>query len=494
MGPEQEPLLDELTEALEAVLEHQFLNKMEYYQPTPKWLGIHQSPKLKKWVSGANGVGKTTGGAMEVIWGATATHPYRRMTRGEDWWAISPSFENSVDVAQRKIFEYLPAGRIKHFNRELRVLQVYAEHGTVGSIGFKSGDQDPKKYAGSRKDGVWGDEPLPQPVYRECMARQRPDSPLRFICSFTPVPGMEDWIATDIEDPWAEGDEKFSDHEFWYLDMDDNPHTDEHTKKALRDAFEGTREADARLRGRSTARASLMYPTFKRGLHVVHPFRLDPEEWAIFHGIDPHPQVPIHHLYLGAHQSGHYAIVGEHISPKDGTYKTIADALFSYEKARFGALMVPRFRTMDTYANAPTIERNRRTSMQRELAAVGIKTRPAVKDFPTAHRIVEQLLYPRKFYDDTLKREIMEPLLTVFDDCLEAIWELEHNIWDEFQNPENQDPKGTPKKKRKHMMDCLRYIMILRPRFSLARPTGNLNEMMRRSEVPPIATRRGYYA
>jgi len=467
-GPETDRQLDELIELLEHEAEWRASNKMAYYRPHPKQEIFHRCLAHRRWLSGGNATGKTTAGAMETIWMATGEHPYREYDTGGELWAIAPSFPHSKEVMEPKLLEYLSQDRIKRIDRKLRVIHVYGVNGTEGRIGIKSQDQDLKEFAGPRKRGIWSDEPLRKSVYRECLARKMADEPLEFFSTFTPVPGLEDWIANEIEDIWTAGD--LSDHEFFYVETKDNPYLSQAQQDEYYRDFAGTDQEASRLRGQPSQRRGLMYPTFDAKTHVVKPEPLTPE-WAVFYALDPHHRTAYHHLYLGVHRSGRMAVIAEHISQPNSGYRQIVSELFRFERKRG---LAPRWRVGDTHVNASTREADRVTSAAIELARCGLKLRPANKDFQAGHMLIQQAFVKQAWVEIASRVTVEAPSLVIWNTCPETIWQLERAAWGEYSPNlrDSLDPKEKPKKKRIHMLDLLRYLLIQKPAFASPQPSS----------------------
>lgn len=87
--------------------------KLRLYRPHPKQRLFHQCDKHNRWALGGNRTGKTEVGAAELVWFARGTHPFKRITRPMDLWAVSLTNEVQRDVAQKKVLSYLDPKWIK---------------------------------------------------------------------------------------------------------------------------------------------------------------------------------------------------------------------------------------------------------------------------------------------------------------------------------------------------------------------------------------------
>ena len=73
-----------------------------------KQVAFHKCLARNRWVFGGNRSGKTECGAVEVVWLALGTHPYRINLPNTEGWVVSLSTQVQRDVAQAKILHYLP--------------------------------------------------------------------------------------------------------------------------------------------------------------------------------------------------------------------------------------------------------------------------------------------------------------------------------------------------------------------------------------------------
>ena len=66
-----------------------------------KQVGFHTDDSKSRWVFGGNRTGKTECGAMEAVWWATGTHPYRNIATATDGWVVSQGDERVATLAKR---------------------------------------------------------------------------------------------------------------------------------------------------------------------------------------------------------------------------------------------------------------------------------------------------------------------------------------------------------------------------------------------------------
>jgi hypothetical protein len=67
--------------------------------------------------------------------------------------------------------------------------------------------------------------------------------------------------------------------------------------------------------------------------------------------------------------------------------------------------------------------------------------------------------------------EKMKPRLTITEGNDELVWQLKHLRFSEWRgNITDKDPPEKAQEKRRHLVDCLAYILLDRPRFIDRRP------------------------
>ena len=396
---------------------------------------------------------------MEAFWHLTGTHPYHKIPPGNGW-AISPDFTLSETITKKKVFELFPPDRIKHYDREFRILSIYADGGQVTELTFKSADSDPRKFAGARLAFEWFDEPVRQAIWNECLGRRMRDRPLYIWLTMTPLPGLEDWITMDLEEPWENGDR--TDVNFVYASIDDNPYVTDAQKAKQKLIYKDTEDYEGRIEGKSVSRLGRVYK-FHRQLHVCKRMPIQPD-WTIVNGLDPHQRVAFHFLWLAVAKDRKY-IVGELRTMPDQGLPAIVEEVKRYE-ARYG--LRPHYRVVDTIANTPEVAS--RTTISRELRRLGLSYRDADKSVELGHLLIQQSLAEQTRFDPILGRQEAYADLQVFDDCTQLIWEFEHAKWEEHKHREEKEVNEKIRKKKIHLLDVLRYILNSKPRYGMIRP------------------------
>jgi phage terminase large subunit-like protein len=413
-----------------------------------KQIVFHKCKKRNRWVFGGNRSGKTECGAVESIWLATGTHPYRKNRKDVFGWVVSLSQQVQRDVAQRKILAYLPKSRIvdivmlsgRKDSPESGIIdQIKVKNALGGTsvIGFKSCDQGREKFQGASLDFVWFDEEPPRDIYEECLMRVM-DREGDIFGTMTPLKGrtfLYDEIYLNTK----------GNKEIWYefMTWEDNPYLAKKEIKYLENALSAS-ALDGRKYGRFSEGAGLVYSEFDEEVHVIKPFAI-PKEWQEIISIDPGLNNPLSAHWYCVDWDGNIYVVAEHFAAgKDIEFHANAIKDMSRKlgwhtdsKGRVDALI-------DSAANQRTLAGVKSvTELFREK---GIMVNPDVdKDvFAGIARVKEYLSQGNG-----------QPNLYIFENCTNMIAEFKSYFW------ANGD---SPVKKDDHCMDELRYFVMSRPK------------------------------
>ncbi len=418
-----------------------------------KQLAFHKCKKRNRWVFGGNRSGKTECGAVEAIWLATGTHPYKRNRKNVFGWVVSLTTQVQRDVAQRKILHYLRSDKIidivmlsgrKDSPASGVIDQIIVKNALGGSsvIGFKSCDQGREKFQGSSLDFVWFDEEPPKDIYEECYMRII-DREGEIFGTMTPLKGLtfvyEEIYLNRKNNP-----------EIWYEFMEwaDNPYLSKKEIKLLEGTLDETTLQSRKL-GRFCTREGLVYPEFDESVHVIPPFAI-PKEWQDCISIDPGLHNPLSaHWYAVDFDGNVYVVAESYAAGQDVDFHANAIKQISQKlgwktdgKGRLNALI-------DSAAGQRTLASSK--SVVELFYERGILANPKVnKDLFTGIARVKSYL----------SRKNGLPDLYIFSCCVNLIREIKGYFWGTGESPNKRDD---------HAMDELRYYLCSRP-------------------VPPVAT------
>ena len=315
-------------------------NGLAFYKPHEKQELFHAAGSFKRrYLRTGNRFGKSTCGAAEDcawalgqrIWYPVG-HPNRtlgipsRSTKGliivADWDKAREIYTNrEKGAAQGKIFRLLPASAIQSIHKsqagEIDCISIESVHGGTSSIyidTIKSFMANPMGQESSDWDWIHVDEPCPKKMW-EANARglMDRDGSAWFTC--TPI--SEQWInelfipRSRLREDFEEGCAPTSESK-WVLtgsSFDNTSVPREGIERFTNDLSADVRAA--RLYGRPTTMAGVVYSEFEQARHVYHDlpigwkdFDCPPDNYTIRVAIDPHPKTPHAVLFAATAPTG----------------------------------------------------------------------------------------------------------------------------------------------------------------------------------------------
>ena len=435
--------------------------KLKYYVPHPKQLLFHQCEKRNRWALGGNRTGKTEVGAVEAVWFARGTHPYKRIEHATDGWVVSLTNEVQRDVAQKKVLSYIDPEWIKGVKmREGRAddfehgvidyILIESVHGGNSVIGFKSCDQGRERFQGTSKDWIWFDEEPPKEIYDECVMRTL-DCEGHIWGTMTPLKGLT-WVYDSIY--LNEND----DPEVWYIAMswEDNPYLSQKEIERLTLTLTDE-ELEARRHGRFVALSGLVYKEFHEEIHVIEPFEV-PREWQDTISIDPGMDAPLSAHFYAVDHDGNVFVVAEHyrsgwnILQHMRAIEDLANKL-DWKRDVRGHLSC----IMDAAADQHSLQNER--SVAEIFRECGMNVNTNVNKSKWAGiQTVKKYLELQPHYDEQ-RWPRGKPKLFIFSTCTMMIKEIKAYRWKETPNGGKEEPI----KKNDHAMDDLRYYIMSKP-------------------------------
>ena len=411
-----------------------------------KQMLFHKCQKRNRWVFGGNRTGKTECGAVESVWMARGTHPFRENRKDVFGWVVSLTQQVQRDVAQAKILKYLPERYIcdvvmregKKGAAEYGVIDyilVKNVFGGISKIGFKSCDQGRERFQGTSLDFVWFDEEPPKDIYDECRMRVF-DKCGDVFGTMTPLKGLT-WVYDEIE-----LNEK-NDPQVWceYMEWSDNPYLDKEEIKAMTSSVSEQDQLSRRY-GKFTVGEGLVYPEFDQSVHVIDPFDV-PKEWQTNISIDPGLTNPTSCHFYAVDFDGNIYVVAEHFEAGQSVDHhvkkifEIADEIGWKRdaKGRLSALI-------DSAANQRTLASQK--SIAELFCEKGILVNTNVnKDLYSGIQRIKSLFEQRP------------PKIYIFKNCVNLIRELKSYWWGDNDRPKKTDD---------HALDELRYFVMTQPR------------------------------
>ena len=192
---------------------------------------FHADTSREKLLRAGNQWGKTRAGARECLWIMTGSHPWREVkeppVRGR---VVTYSWAQSVEV-QRRINEILPSFLVEgyDFNDQRGFVGAKLKLKNGSLLEITTASQGTLAHGAAALDFVWVDEPPPQELYSELLARLLVKKGTLFL-TMTPVGRPVDWLLDEIE----EG--RLSDHRF-DLTPENCPHLDQEQIDAIGEKY-----------------------------------------------------------------------------------------------------------------------------------------------------------------------------------------------------------------------------------------------------------------
>lgn len=463
---EREEILRGLSRLRQMEESEQYWNYAPLQDEHINQLAFHQSPSSIRGVFGGNRSGKTKVGTMEMIWWATGTHPYQETPKpplalrdcSVDF--LNGIYKITIPTYQKHVpRKFLKGGSWEAaYHKEQRVL-----HFKNGSfIEFMSYDQPVTKAQGVARDLVRFDEKPPKDHFDEAKMRCM-DRNGRIILTMTPVDGRT-WVYDEIAQR-ADG-QTIS---VFFFDTTRNPYLDQ---EAVAEIINGLseEEREIRLKGQFIPKTGRIWP-FDRGLHVKPRSHL-PEDGTDWTALDVHTRTESAVLWARADREGNLWCF-DYFYEK-APLKLVADA---FKLANKEHDRDPYLNVIDHNANTKDhITLNGDTIRRILHREHGVYTRLAKKAVDPGIKAVEELMGLDEVYH--------KPRVFFTDNMTEPIAQIEGYVWDDWKKRTDKDPKEKPLKRYDHFCDCLRYIVMQRPRY--INPQLKRMARMRHVELKPL--------
>lgn len=329
---------------------------------------------------------------------------------------------------------------------------------TGWEIDLMSNEQDTKEFESVDLSVVWIDEPMPKDRFLATIARGRLG--MIIIWTLTPLTysawikdwldanqgELADYVEAEMEDNCIKhGVRGIMEHVFI---------------KRMHDSFPED-EREARVYGKFGHLIGRVHKSFRRKVHVIPPFPLDPKRYTTYMALDPHPRTPDHVLYMSVDSKGTKYISGELVSSTEGS----GGVRELYERIKaFETLMKYR---MDTRIIDPAgyidDQHNEKKSLGSQLHDLNMIFIKGSKDLMAGIKRTNDALN----YTVREGKMIMPPELYIFDTCNITVKQLDEYVWQEFKGPSKDDkkPSGRPKDVNDHQVENLHRLLLHEPVF-----------------------------
>lgn len=459
--------------------------KLRYFVPNPAQARfIAEISKPGAFIiinAGGNGSGKTYGliavlGAF--VWPLLAPECFaapifQDFKHPKKIWIVSnPGELGATGAIQSSIDELWPKGRFTVAKNGRQYNSVFRSD-TGWEIELKSTEQNITEFRGANVGIVALNEPVPEDVYRECLARLRRGGLM---------PGAmtslddEPWIVDGILD---KHDGK--DYRIVYGGVEDNckDHTsggtlDHATIEKILSKYPED-EQQARRTGKPLSLSGRVFKQFDHGVHVLKDEVRPPEGSSIFQVVDPAAGKPFACVYAYADTSGNLTIFDEwpnysFFGAKDPGLNVQGYAdLFKSKEIGFS---VGR-RIMDRrYGN--TTLRAGSSTLREEFGGLGFEFENSYEVGDVDVEVKTGIIKVADFlsYNKALPIDLVNhPRLTISPNCANTIESLSKWTWD------TKSLLGSRTRAKdnhfKDFCDCVRYLSMCNPEVEVARVWNN---------------------
>ena len=476
----EQELRDLLTE-----LEHRKkVNPLSFYTHLPAQKKFHIDPAKVKGLFGGNRAGKSEEGAEYVI-SKCLSKPKQR------WWAVAETFQDSVNIQQRKVWDVTPKLEIKYGRYDeingFTNRKLLFKNGSM--IMFKSYDQARESFASDDIDGVWNDEEPPYDIYKEERMRLI-DRNGEMIFTMTSLKGITDLMQDLFEDhaviesqyaPLVKKElprviEK-NGMKFYMLWTTENPYVNQ-DRVAEEVKLMPQDEIMSRIYGLPINLSGRIYPSFNKDIHVISFDDVpDLNKCTLYHILDPHDRKPWAMIWVAIDKTGTSYVIDEYPNRNfnemlydDKTYEDYKKVIKEKEAAlkSLGARNVYK-RIIDPNFGNKTVQLAERqggqskTTPKAELKKRGFNFIDGIDSIPSGHLKVRECLH----YEKKDGEIIVQPKLLFADNCENTIRHHQRYSHKDITTPSGdvKDNAGIVEK-FKDFPDLTRYYTMSNPKHS----------------------------
>lgn len=226
-------------------------------------LPFHESKARIRVVSAANGIGKSTLGAAELLHFATGYHPWRKQKINSDlpFWAVPLDRDKTGVVTYNYLKRLMPPGY--RYNKQQQTFFLPAPYNSRIQIIQQAAGRE--QFQAARVRAIWIDEECPESQggrenFTEMLARKEPGQDIDIFYTFTPMNGL-DWSYRWLLDD--ESPDRLRNVEVFYATIWDAAkshggwYTDEEIEEIIKKYPE--HERAARLEGKASVLSGSLY-------------------------------------------------------------------------------------------------------------------------------------------------------------------------------------------------------------------------------------------
>ena len=442
---------------------------MDYYVPNSVQLRAHKSTARTILLCGANRIGKSTFGVIELCWHLTKKYPdwfpkERRFNRPIKAAISVDSFDKIANVIEPKIRQFLPNDYFKIKRKAGYLSRIDCKDGSF--VVVLTLEMDNSAYESADWDFVWEDEPQDQRK-REGLVRGLVDRRGFECITFTPL--TEAWMKTELIDK-ADGKRidcffaQMRDNKF---DVNGNAILSEESIKEFEEALpEEIKEI--RVDGQSFTLRGRVYRGFSDA-HISEFKYQYPDPVTCV--LDPHDRQP-HHVIWAYVDRNDDVFVDYELTVRC-ELDDLARRIVSIEKNR-GYRM--RKRLIDPNFGLKPAKPGANWSVKDELTKHGCNFYPANDNIELGHMIVRDYLH----YDKSKPVTAVNSPKVFFNrmqvpNTIRSIRNYQYDEW-ASTTARKKDPKEETQDKDSHGADTVRYLLIGKPRFRVLQDTDAYEE------------------
>lgn len=420
------------------------------YRPHPSQALIHEALSavmtgLVVMVIAGRRFGKTILACNEIIKRAIEI-PGARI------WYVAPTKDQAFRIAWRVMLKYLPAEMIAHKREDRHTIEL-----VNGSLIEFLGVQDQVFLLGAGLHFVVLDE-FPTIPYTAWYDVIRPmlldyNGDALFIGSVPDpkVHSISQEFINMYEDLLAADRITGETRAFSFPSMD-NPYINaEKIARDIEDMKRKGREGDVgRIYfGSYTREYGLVFPGFKVDLHTCDPFEI-PAKWPRLMAVDPHPQKPIHGLWMAQDPGREWWIYRERCFESELDRKPLTVQESAAQMRLLEEKESIRLRLIDpTFAKVEQKVLGQKSVVQ-QYAGLGLFFQEGNRDFMT-------------FFNEITDRfrALPHPTIHIFKTCPGLIRQLQSYMWDSWASLKAREDKGAkdrPKATNDDFISCLKYL------------------------------------
>lgn len=481
---EKEILLREKRDILAELEYRRTVNPIKYHKLLPMQQRFKDDKALLKCIFGGNRSGKSEGAADDVLSFGLEKEKARI-------WICGETFQDSIAIQQRKIWNLVPRRRILYGNYDeingFTNRKLLLDNGTLYT--FKSYDQGTKVFQSDDIDLVWNDEEPPADIYKEQRMRLI-DRNGRMIISMTSLKGVTELIEEIFEeyDPLETQEAPLikevlprvaekNGAKFYFLWTTENPHIN-HERTLLEAELMTRDEKKSRIYGMPINLTGRIYPAVSRDIHVVQSIEDMPEgHYTLYHVLDPHDMKPWAMIWVAVHKTGSAYVIDEY--PNRDFFDVIEHKTYAeygeiikdkekYMKEMFGVGV--RRRIIDPNFGNKTVQLARRqggqtsTTPKKELGKLGFVFKDGIDALEAGHMKVREMLHYSR--DEESQEIIKQPQLKFLEGCRNTVRSmLRYSRKDPETSSGDIRDKVGPHEKYKDHPDCVRYGAMSNMRF-----------------------------